>query len=87
MLQYLKKKNIDLNFYLKFALISQVNLHIFGPQVIVAANTFCAESTSKEPSPLDRKMIDEQTDSKKDKEADKQTDTQIDRQTERQKIR
>ena len=24
-----------------------MNLHIFGPQVIVAANTFCAESTSK----------------------------------------
>jgi hypothetical protein len=26
---------------------AQVNLHIFGPQVIVAANTFCVEPTSK----------------------------------------
>ena len=27
--------------------LPQVNLHIYGPQVIVASNTFCVEPTSK----------------------------------------
>jgi hypothetical protein len=28
-------------------IVIQVNLHIFGPQVVVAANTFCIDPTSK----------------------------------------
>ena len=36
-----------MHIYLLFIFSFQVNLHIYGPQVIVASNTFCMDPTSK----------------------------------------